>query len=203
MDSAILWSFIAAVFFALITPGPGVLTTAGIGANYGFKAGLRFVAGLFIGNNAVFLIVAAGLFTMLETLPALRTILSIASILFLLYLALKIGFAGSKIAFINPAKPPGFWGGVMLQFINPKAYAVNAFFLSNFPFMAGAPVTEIVTKFAIMNLFWIPIHFLWLGFGVWLQRLNLAPKWQRTINIIMALAMLIVVALAASVAKTV
>ena len=197
-----LWSFIAATFFGLITPGPGVLTTAGIGANYGFKAGLRFVLGLFVGNNAVFLIVAGGLFAALETIPFLRLILAGASLLFLLYLALKIAFAGSKVAFINPGKPPGFLGGLMLQFVNPKAYAVNAFFLSNFPIMPEAPVTEIALKFLIANVFWVPIHFLWLGLGVWLQRLDLAPKWQRLINIVMALAMLFVVGLAAFVAKT-
>jgi len=172
----VLWSFIAATFFGLITPGPGVLTTAGIGANYGFKAGLRFVLG--------------------------RMILAIASLLFLLYLALKIALAGSKIAFINPTKPPGFWGGLMLQFINPKAYAVNAFFLSNFPIMPDAPITEIAVKCLISNIFWVPIHFLWLGMGVWLQKLELAPKWQRLINITMAVAMLFVVGLAAFVAKT-
>ena len=197
-----LWSFIVATFFGIITPGPGVLTTAGIGANYGFKAGLRFVLGLFVGNNAVFLIVAAGLFTALETIPFLRMILAGASLLFLLYLALKIAFAGSKVAFINPGKPPGFWGGLMLQFVNPKAYAINAFFLSNFPIMPEAPLTEIGIKFLIANVFWVPIHFLWLGLGVWLQKLDLAPKWQRLINIVMALAMLFVVGLAAFVAKT-
>jgi len=197
-----LWSFIAATFFGLVTPGPGVLTTAGIGANYGFQAGLRFVLGLFVGNNAVFLIVAGGLFATLEAIPTLRMVLAIASLLFLFYLALKIAFAGSKVAFINPGKPPGFWGGLMLQFINPKAYAVNAFFLSNFPIMPEAPVTEIAVKFVIANVFWVPIHFLWLGMGVWLQSLDLAPKWQRMINIGMALAMLFVVGLAAFVAKT-
>ena len=198
----VLWTFIAATFFGLITPGPGVLTTAGIGANFGFQAGLRFVLGLFVGNNAVFFIVAAGLFTTLETIPFLRMTRAIASLLFLLYLALKIALAGSKIAFINPTKPPGFWGGLMLQFVNPKAYAVNAFFLSNFPIMPDAPIAEIAVKCLISIIFWVPIHFLWLGMGVWLQKLELAPKWQRLINIIMALAMLLVVGLAAFVAKT-
>jgi threonine/homoserine/homoserine lactone efflux protein len=197
----VLWTFIAATFFGLITPGPGVLTTAGIGANYGFQAGLRFVLGLFAGTNAVFFIVAAGLFATLESIPVLRMILAIASLLFLFYLALKIALAGSKIAFINPGKPPGFWGGLMLQFVNPKAYAVNAFFLSNFPIMPDAPITEVAVKCLIINVFWVPIHFLWLGMGVWLQKLDLAPKWQRLINIMMALAMLLVVALAAFIAK--
>lgn len=198
----IFGTFIAAIFLSLITPGPGVLTTAGIGANFGFQAGLRFVVGLFVGNNAVYFLVAGGMFTVLEAVPTLRIMLAIASLLYLLYLALKIALAGSKVAFINPGKPPGFWGGVFLQFVNPKAYAVNAFFLSNFPLMPDTPLTEVVIKFAIINLIWVPIHLTWLGLGVWLQSLDLAPSIQRGINIVMALAMLLVVGLAAFVAST-
>jgi len=54
-------TFLAAVFFLLITPGPGVLTTAGVGSAYGFRPGLSYVIGLFIGSNLVMLGVATGL----------------------------------------------------------------------------------------------------------------------------------------------
>jgi threonine/homoserine/homoserine lactone efflux protein len=54
-------AFILAVFLLLITPGPGVLSTAGVGAAFGFKAGLRYVFGLCIGTNLVALIVVSGL----------------------------------------------------------------------------------------------------------------------------------------------
>ena len=33
-------TFAAAVFLLIVTPGPGVLSTAGVGAAYGFRAGL-------------------------------------------------------------------------------------------------------------------------------------------------------------------
>lgn len=198
----IFGTFIAAVFFSLITPGPGVLSTAGIGANYGFRVGLKYVFGLFVGNNLVYLLVAGGMFSLLEAVPVLRFTLATVSLLYLFYLALKIAFAGSKVGFINPEKPPGFLGGVFLQFVNPKAYAVNAFFLSNFPLLPDSSATEVALKFAIINLFWVPIHLIWLGFGVWVQKLDLAPKVQRSINIAMALAMLLVVGLAAFVAGT-
>ncbi len=197
----ILTSFIAAVFFALITPGPGVLSTAGIGANFGLQAGLRFLLGLFAGNAAVFVLVACGMFSLLEAIPTFRLVLAVVSLLYLLYLATKIAFAGSKLAFINPDNPPGIWGGLMLQFINPKAYAVHSFFLSNFAVMPGSPIIEVSVKFLIINLLWIPIHFLWLGMGLHMHRLELAPSLQRRINVAMAFAMLLVIALAAFVAQ--
>jgi threonine/homoserine/homoserine lactone efflux protein len=52
-------TFCLAVLLLLVTPGPGVLSTAGVGAAFGFNAGLRYVTGLFIGTNLVALIVVA------------------------------------------------------------------------------------------------------------------------------------------------
>lgn len=193
-----LISFITAVFFALITPGPGVLSTAGVGASYGSRSGLRYMAGLFIGNSAVFAAVALGMLAVLQTMPTLRFFLAIASLLYLLYLAAKIAFAGSELAFINPAKAPNFWDGVLLQFINPKAYAVNGFFISNFNLMPDNPALEILVKYLVINALWVPIHCIWLGMGLGLHRLQLPDRAHRIVNYSMALAMLIVVLLAAT-----
>ena len=56
-----MFAFAAAVFFLLITPGPGVLSTAGVGAGFGFRPGARYVLGLFLGTNLVALAVVSGL----------------------------------------------------------------------------------------------------------------------------------------------
>mgnify|MGYP001824687630 FL=1 len=50
-------SFVLAVLFLLITPGPGVLSLAGVGAAYGYRAGARYMVGLFLGTNLVCLMV--------------------------------------------------------------------------------------------------------------------------------------------------
>ena len=118
-------AFVLAVFFLLITPGPGVLSAAGVGAGYGFRPGLAYVAGLFSGNMVVALAVISGMAAVLELYPALRFALFAVSTAYLLYLAAKIAFAGSRIAFIHSERPPGFLGGFLLQFVNPKAYVVN------------------------------------------------------------------------------
>lgn len=189
-------TFIAAVFFLLATPGPGVLSTAGVGSAFGARAGIRYVAGLFIGNNVVALAVISGLAALVLAVPGLRLILSLASTGYLLYLAFRIATAGSKIAFIEAAHQPGLWDGIALQAINPKAYAVNTALFSGFAFLPDAAGTEVVAKLLILNAIWLPIHFAWLGAGVALRRLDLSPRAQRAINIAMALSMLTVVALA-------
>ena len=83
-----------------------------------------------------------------------------------------------------------------MQFINPKAYAVNTALFTGFAFLPSSYLLEVGLKVAILNAFWIPIHFLWLGIGVYLKRLNLPEKVQRLINITMAVTMLAVVGIA-------
>ncbi len=189
--------FAAAVFLMLITPGPGVLTTAGVGSGFGWRAGLVFLAGLFVGTNAVAIAVISGLTAIVFAVPYLRETLGVLSIAYFVYLASRIAFAGSKIAFIESEQAPGFVNGVLLQLINPKAYAVNTFIFTEFPFYPESLWIEVALKFLIVNLIWAPVHLLWLRAGVTLRRLDLAPERQRLINIAMATALLVVVLLAA------
>ena len=189
-------TFAAAIFFLLITPGPGVLSTAGVGAAYGYRAGLFYVTGLCIGTNLVALAVVTGLAALVFSVSGVREVLLVASAAYLVYLAAKIAFSGSRIAFIEATTPPGIMGGVMLQFINPKAYAVNTTLFSGFAFWQGSLLAETILKFAVINAIWIPIHILWLWAGVSLRRLNLPQETQRRINFAMAAAMLMVVILA-------
>jgi threonine/homoserine/homoserine lactone efflux protein len=189
--------FAGAIFGLIITPGPGVLTTAGVGSGYGFQAGVRFIAGLFVGTNLVALAVVSGIAAAVFAVPYLRTALIVATAAYLLYLALKIALAGSRVAFIHSETPLGAVNGILLQLINPKAYAVNTFLFSGFPIWPEDLMTETTIKFAIINAIWIPIHFAWLYAGVTLHRLDLPQRTQRRINAAMAISMLLVVGLAA------
>lgn len=190
-------AFALAVLFLLITPGPGVLSAAGVGAGYGFLAGTRYIWGLWFGNLAVGLIVISGLWALILTIPNLRTVLGVASLCYLGFLALRIASAGSIIRFAGVSKAPGFGAGTLLQFINPKAYAVNTFLFSNFAFMPSSWVAEVSIKMLIFNAIWIPIHFAWLQLGIVLHRLELAPARQRIVNITMAGLLMVVVLIAA------
>ncbi len=190
-------TFAFAVLFLIITPGPGVLSLAGVGAAFGYRHGARYLVGLFLGTNMVCLAVITGLAAAMLADPRIRTIFSIASVAYLCWLAFRIAFAGARIAFIERTRPPGVRGGILLQAINPKAYAVNTALFSGFVFMAERPVAEMAIKLIILNTLWLGIHVLWLWIGVTLRRLDLPPGQQRAINIAMALSMLAVVALAA------
>ena len=183
-------TFAISVFLLIITPGPGVLSTAGFGAAYGFKQSLRYVFGLFLGTNLVFLAVASGLLAVLLSVPSLRIFLLFLSTCYLFYLASKIALAGSNIAFIKAKAPPGITSGVLLQAINPKAYVVNTTFVSGFAFYQSSFVIELIIKFLIINAIWIPLHLVWLYCGTVLHELNLSKKNQRIINLMLSFSMI-------------
>ena len=189
-------SFLAAVFFLIITPGPGVLSVAGVGSGFGFRAGLPYLAGLWAGNNLVAIAVVSGLAAIVLSVPVVRNILLIASLCYLIYLAIRIALAGSRIAFIVSESAPGLMNGIALQIINPKAYAVNTTLFTGFAFMSNNLFAETAIKLILLNAIWIPAHFAWLYAGASVKRLNLPEPTQRAINLLMAIAMLLVVALA-------
>ena len=189
-------TFIGTVLFMLITPGPGVLTTAGIGSGFGWRAGLMFLTGLFLGTNAVALLVISGLSALVLADPIIRDVLVWGSIAYFLYLALKIALAGAKVGFIASARAPGLGAGIALQFINPKAYVVNTLLFGGHHFMNGG-IPEIAVKLVIINAIWIPVHLVWLGAGVKIRQLDLGGGTQRVINIGMAVALVAVVLLSA------
>jgi threonine/homoserine/homoserine lactone efflux protein len=191
-----LLSFVLAVFLLIITPGPGVLSAAGVGAAFGSKAGIRYVAGLFVGSNLVSLAVVSGLAALILATALVRNVLLIASAGYLTYLAFRIAFSGAKIAFIEAKRKPGFFSGITLQMINPKAYAVSTTLFTGFAFLPGSLLFETLIKFAILNSIWIPIHLLWLVAGSMVNRMELNSTIQFRVNLAMAAAMLIVVGLA-------
>jgi threonine/homoserine/homoserine lactone efflux protein len=190
-------AFALAALLLLITPGPGVMSLAGVGAAFGTRPGLAYMSGLCLGTNLVAGMVVAGYAALLLATPYIRTVLMALSFGYLFWLALKIAFAGRKLAFIQADRPPGLVGGVMLQIINPKAYVVNTALFTGFAFANSSLLAETAWKFLILNAIWIVIHLLWLYAGITLNRFNLSERAQFAINSGMALAMVGVVILAA------
>jgi threonine/homoserine/homoserine lactone efflux protein len=187
-------AFALAVFLLLVTPGPGVLSLAGVGAAFGWRQGISYLSGLFIGNNLVCIAVISGLATMILASPSIRMALMIISAAYLGYLAFRIAFSGAKIAFIQSPKP-GLGTGTTIQLINPKAYAVHITLFSGFAFYPNDFFSETAVKLLIANVIWILIHFFWLYLGVKINQLKLPEKVQRNINVFMAICLLAVVGL--------
>ena len=188
-------TFAIVSFLMFVTPGPGVLSLAGVGAAFGWRQGFVYMAGLFVGHVLVSLAVITGLATIILAEPIVRTILLFCSAGYLSYLALRIALAGSKIGFIEMLKAPGFVAGMSLQFINPKAYAVHTTFFTGFAFYPGSFAVEMSVKLMIIVPTWLLLHTLWLYSGYRLHELQLSSKVQKWINILMALCLCVVISL--------
>ena len=187
--------FATVSFLMFITPGPGVLSLAGVGAAFGWRQGLLYMTGLFLGHVIVSVAVITGLAAILLAEPVVRTILLFLSAAYLGYLAFRIAFAGSKISFIEMINAPGFMTGMTLQFINPKAYAVHTTFFTGFAFYPDSFTIEISLKFLIMNFIWIILHLAWLYAGCKINELNLSATAQKWVNLLMATSLCVVVGL--------
>ena len=92
-------AYIAAIVFLIITPGPGVLTTAGVGSAYGFQASLAYLFEIIFGSLITMSAVGSGLAAIVFSVTYIRNILLLTSLLYLLYLAFRIATSEARIAF--------------------------------------------------------------------------------------------------------
>jgi threonine/homoserine/homoserine lactone efflux protein len=189
-------AYIAAIVFLIITPGPGVLTTAGVGSAYSFQAGLAYLFEIIFGSLIAMSAVGSGLAAIVFSVPYIQDTFLFASLSYLLYLAFRIATSGARITFVETDKPLGFMNGITLSVINSKAYAVDTTIFSGFPILPNKPFAKFALKIIIPASISIPVHFIWLYAGASLKKLGLSGPIISIINIRMALSMLSLVGLA-------
>ena len=110
-----------------VTPGPNNLMLAASGVNFGFRRTLPHMLGVSFGNGFQVLLVASALAWVMGALTRWRLALVLVGCVYLLWLAWRQAHAGQPGA-KNAAKPLGFLGAALFQWVNPKAWvmAVNA-----------------------------------------------------------------------------
>ena len=190
-------TFTIAIFLMIITPGPGVLSLAATGSGFGWKAGVLYLAGLFIGTNTVLVFVVTGFKGFLFEIPLVEPVFLIISLSYLTWIAWRIASAGNEIKFKKSKNEPTFFEAIFLQIINPKAYLVNGILFAGFPLKNFSLQQEILIKALIINLVWIPVHFFWLWLGIKLRQWGLNKGKQAIVNKVMAFCLLVVIGLAA------
>ena len=189
-------TFTIAIFLMIITPGPGVLSLAATGSGFGWKAGILYLAGLFIGTNTVLVFVVTGFKGFLFQIPWVEPVFLIISLSYLSWIAWRIASAGNEIKFKQSKNEPTFFEAIFLQIINPKAYLVNGILFAGFPLQSFSLQQEILIKAFIINLVWIPVHFFWLWLGIKLRQWGLSKGKQAIVNKVMAFCLFVVIALA-------
>lgn len=175
-------TFAIAVFVLAATPGPALLSILGTGAAFGFRVGLKYAIGALVGANVVILSIISGLVNFLESLPQIRVLLIFISFCYLSYIAFQIVASNSNSGLERTTKLVSFKDVLIIQLINPKAYAVALALFSGFPFSKQTLFVEIYLKLLITNVIFIPAYLAWLLAGVKLNSLNLSHKKARTVK---------------------
>ena len=124
MTYEILLALITFVFVSSITPGPNNLMLMASGANFGFRRTIPHMLGIGLGLAFMVLLVGAGLVQVFNRFPVSYTLLRIASVLYLLFLAWKIAHAAPAQGAEGTGSPMTFPQAAAFQWVNPKAWAM-------------------------------------------------------------------------------
>jgi threonine/homoserine/homoserine lactone efflux protein len=185
METSTLLAVITFASVAGFTPGPNNLMLAASGANFGFRRSLPHIVGIIVGFISVFIAAGLGLAKIFEAVPPLYSILKVMSILFLVYLAWRIGTAG-KAESRDQDKPLSFIQAALFQIINPKGISVIVSTLSAYTTDAGSFSSEMGILITVFLLVSIGATSSWCLFGTAISKIFTTTAKLRAFNITMA-----------------
>lgn len=159
MSLSLILPMSAFALAASISPGPVNIVCLSSGMRYRLHRGLVFVTGATLGFIALFLAVGAGLHSLLLRYPDLSEGLTWAGIAFLLYLSYRLARDNGHLPETDEARPPGFWTGAAMQWLNPKAWIASASGIS--AYTSGSATGELLLFAGL----YLPIC--WLSLGSW------------------------------------
>lgn len=179
-----LFALIGFAFATSITPGPNNLMLMASGANFGFRRSLPHMLGISLGHMFMVVLVGLGLAQIFDRFPTIQTVMQVASVGYLLFLAWKIAQAAPPGAGQQKGKPFTFLQAAAFQWVNPKAWFMAVSAVSVYaPDKTLAVILAVAATFACTNF---PSICVWTAVGTQLRRLLTSPKRLRAFNWTMA-----------------
>ena len=146
MNTSEFIALLALTTAASFTPGPNTTLSTALAANHGLKRAMTFVCAVPIGWGLLFTLCAGGVGTLVVAMPALRLAIKVLGVGYLLWLAYKIGMASQMSSVDESRLKVTFWQGVMLQFLNIKAWMLALALVAGW--IAGRP--DATSRFLLM-----------------------------------------------------
>lgn len=167
------------------TPGPNNMMLAASGVNFGLRATMPHIAGVFIGFGFMIFSVGLGLGEVFDLFPILQEVLRWAGAALLIWVAWKIATAKSAGEAGARSKPFTFLQAAAFQWINPKAWVmcisiVGQFLNADSPYLSAAIIAGTSMMAGVTSATG------WAGFGVFLQRWLKSSLHLRMFNYTMA-----------------
>ncbi|GAB4355347.1 MAG: LysE family transporter [Kiloniellaceae bacterium] len=178
------------------SPGPATLSTAAVGASFGWRRGLPYLAGIVCGTAGVLLLIATGVTAAVLAVPALKTAITLAAAAYILYLAWRIATAPPLSGETATAKAPAFPGGFFLAVANPKAFAAIGAVYAGHGVIDGDLAADAAVKIAALALVIVLVNSAWLVFGTLVAKALHDPRKSRIANVSFAVLLVASVGLA-------
>jgi threonine/homoserine/homoserine lactone efflux protein len=168
-----------------ITPGPNNLMLMASGANFGFRRTIPHMLGVSLGFTLMVLLVGVGLVQVFDAFPVSYLLLKAVSIVYLLYLAWKIGTAAAAHGESQKGGSPfTFVQAALFQWVNPKAWTMALTAVSVYsPSQDASSMAFVAVVFGVINM---PCICIWTTMGFQLQRILTSEKRLRAFNVTMA-----------------
>ncbi|MFN4100293.1 MAG: LysE family translocator [Pararhodobacter sp.] len=185
MPPDILLALLSFAFVSSMTPGPNNVMLLASGVNFGFVRSLPHMAGITLGFVVMIALVGLGVAGLFTAWPPARTVLSVVSVAYLLWLAWKIATAAPPSgAVATDARPLSFWQAAAFQWVNPKGW--TAALTANALYAPGADLPSVAVVAGAFLLVSLASVTVWTVLGRTLRRALQHPGRLRAFNLTMA-----------------
>ncbi|VVN76740.1 LysE family translocator [Pseudomonas fluorescens] len=182
---SLIVSMAAFALASSITPGPVNIIALSSGAQFGFRASLRHVAGATLGFVLLLVLMGLGLHEVLLLWPSLRRVVQLAGVAFLLFMAFKLAIDDGRLSTDGTGRAPSMFYGALMQWLNPKAWLACVAGMGAF---AANGEASLIWKFAAVYLVVCYVSVgCWAYAGTFLRHYLSNPKGMRLFNRLMAL----------------
>jgi threonine/homoserine/homoserine lactone efflux protein len=178
----------AFVFAGLFSPGPNVILLTASGARFGFRRTLPHVAGVVLGVGITAGLTGLGIGALLAAAPALSLALKAVAAGWILWMAWRLATAARRPQAAARDRPFTLLEGVLVQWVNPKVWAVALAASAGFGAGLGpwGEALRLAAAFSGINLF---VCLFWSFAGALLARLLADARAWRAFMALMALAL--------------
>jgi threonine/homoserine/homoserine lactone efflux protein len=172
MPPAELAALLAYTTAMAFTPGPNTTLSAAMAANHGLAHAMRFVLAVPFGWCLLLAASAAGIGTLVTTVPALAAAIRVAGAAYMLWLAWRLAQrAAPRAAGPAPrrALDVGFARGVALQFVNGKAWLNALTIAATWVAVEGQVAARLAWVLPIAALYGFASNFTYAALGAALR----------------------------------
>ena len=182
----VLAGFVSFGVVAAATPGPNNLMLMTSGVKFGFARTLPHLAGVVLGFSLMAALLGIGLDAVFQRVPQLMTVMRVLGSLYMLWLAMKIAFAGPIGDVEGGGNPLGFVSAAAFQWVNPKAWVAILGALAAYAPMTDSYAQSVALMVVLFTAITLPSAGAWALFGAALKRLLGNPRAVRPFNLAMA-----------------